>query len=198
MFYNVLTRNPISHEHLLFLFSRIAALFFWDKLCQSPSDPSTWGLTIIELCLQDHSNWPMIEHMTQAGPIIVLPWELFFYLGKKREQEAGKEERFFFSFYLSLCGVATRLGTPAYQRSFPIPWSNPATEENEFNSRRETGWEVGESWELLNPWFQELNSQKFCLLNSQGLTVKFLFCSDSCLSLLSKIFLASASFSCFY
>lgn len=109
MFCNFLSRSPISHEHLLFLLSGTAALLFCDKLCQSPGDPCRWGLTTIEPCPQGHDDWSMVEHMTQAGPIIVLPWELFFYLwgggeegGGGRGKEAWKEK----GFSLSSCGAA--------------------------------------------------------------------------------------------
>lgn len=105
MFCNFLASSPISHEHLLFLLSGTAALFFCDKLCQSPSDPCRWGLTTIEPCPQGHDDWSMVEHMTQAGPIIVLPWELLFYLGvgvRGEEKKLGKKR----AFPLSSCGVA--------------------------------------------------------------------------------------------
>lgn len=121
MFRNFLDSSPISHEHLLFLLSRTASLFFCDKFCQSPSDPSRWGLTVIELCPHGHDDWSMVEYMTHTGPIIVLPWELFFYLGEGgRVKRARSLERR--GVFLSLLvELLTRLGTQGYQRPFSTP-----------------------------------------------------------------------------
>lgn len=132
----------------------------------APCNPREWGLTIIEPCPQGHSDWPMVEHMTQPGPITVLPWDLFLPWGKKEKKLGKKSVLFLFLFFvfvfLSACGVSCQLRCTVLPKatSPPPPLKEPSSNRRKWSQLKERNRMTGESLDLSHPQFQELKSQE--------------------------------------